>query len=123
MWNGCTFSVSLMPFGALSSPGRISAIFRKGEYEAAYSGFEGINPEGESLLSWLSQRHVTDIDVAGVATDYCVRATAADAAAAGFTTTALLNLTAGVSEPTTAAALDWMRAAGITLTGTPLGPA
>ncbi len=103
--------------------GRISAIFRKGEYEAAYSGFEGINPAGESLLTWLSQRHVTDVDVVGVTTDYCVRATAADAAAAGFTTTALLSLTAGVSEPTTAAALESMRAAGITLTGTPLGPA
>lgn len=102
--------------------GRISAIFRKGEYEAAYSGFEGTNPAGESLLSWLTQRHVTDVDVVGVATDYCVRATAADAAAAGFTTTALLNLTAGVSEPTTAAALVSMRGAGITLTGTPLGP-
>ncbi len=103
--------------------GRISAVFRKGEYEAAYSGFEGTNPEGESLLSWLSQRRVTDVDVVGVATDYCVRATAADAAASGFATTALLSLTAGISAATTAAALDSMRAAGITLTGAPLGPA
>jgi nicotinamidase/pyrazinamidase len=102
--------------------GRISAIFRKGEYQAAYSGFEGTNPEGESLLSWLSQRQVTEVDVAGLAADYCVRATATDAAAAGLTTTALLSLTAGVSQPSTAAALHSMLTAGITLTGTPLGP-
>jgi nicotinamidase/pyrazinamidase len=101
--------------------GQVEDIFRKGEYAAAYSGFEGRNHDGETLLDWLSKRGVTDVDVSGIATDYCVRATAADAAAAGFATTVLLGLTAGVSGPTTAEAVETMRAAGIMLAGSPLG--
>ena len=96
---------------------RIDEIFRKGEHAAAYSGFEGNSAAGDTLLSWLCARHVTDVDVAGLATDYCVRATAADAAAAGFSTTVLLELTAGVAAGSTAAALDALRAAGVTLSG------
>ena len=101
--------------------GRVEEIFRKGEYAAAYSGFEGASQAGETLLSWLTERHVTDVDVTGIATDYCVRATAADAASAGFATTVLLGLTAGVSAASTAAAIESMRAEGIAVTGTPLG--
>lgn len=101
--------------------GRIDGIFRKGEYTAAYSGFEGSTEAGESLQRWLTERTVTEVDVTGIATDYCVLATAADAAAAGFRTTVLLDLTAGVAEDTTAAAIESMRAAGITLTGSPPG--
>jgi nicotinamidase/pyrazinamidase len=101
--------------------GRMEEIFRKGEYAAAYSGFEGASQAGETLLSWLTERHVTDVDVTGIATDYCVRATAADAASAGFATTVLLGLTAGVSAASTAAAIESMRAEGIAVTGTPLG--
>ncbi len=103
--------------------GRVEEIFRKGEYAAAYSGFEGNSTAGDTLLSWLAERRVTDVDVAGIATDYCVRATAADAANAGFSTTVLLSLTAGVTEPTTAAAIRSLRAAGIAVTGEPLGAA
>jgi nicotinamidase/pyrazinamidase len=55
------------------------------------------------------------VDVVGIATDHCVRATALDAAAAGFTTTVLLNLCAGVAPETTNRALEQMRAAGIEL--------
>jgi nicotinamidase/pyrazinamidase len=97
--------------------GRLEEIFRKGQYAAAYSGFEGASAGGDTLLRWLSDRGVTEIDVAGLTTDYCVRATASDAAAAGFATTVLLSLTAGVTQPSTAAALDSMRAAGISLSG------
>ncbi|HTZ93489.1 MAG TPA: isochorismatase family protein [Streptosporangiaceae bacterium] len=92
-------------------------IFRKGQHAAAYSAFEGLSQRGESLLAWLSERGVTDIDVAGIATDYCVRATAADAAAAGFATTVRLDLTAGVDATTTAEALKSLRAAGVALVG------
>jgi nicotinamidase/pyrazinamidase len=103
--------------------GRVEEIFRKGQYAAAYSGFEGNSAAGDTLLSWLTERHVTDVDVAGLAADVCVRATAADAAKAGFATTVLLSLTAGVSGPTTAAAIESLRAAGVSLTGEPLGAA
>jgi nicotinamidase/pyrazinamidase len=102
---------------------RIAAVFRKGEHAAAYSGFEGKDAAGQTLLSWLSDRHVTDLDVAGIATDYCVSATARDAAAAGFATTVLLDLTAGVAQSSTDKAIESMRAARITLSGAPRSPA
>jgi nicotinamidase/pyrazinamidase len=99
---------------------RVAAVFRKGEYAAAYSGFEGRTESGEGLTDWLRARDVTDVDVVGIATDHCVRATALDAAVAGFGTTVLLDLTAGVAAGTTATALDQLRAAGVTLVGTPV---
>ena len=99
----------------------IGEIFRKGAYAAAYSGFEGTSEAGETLAGWLSERGVTDLDVVGIATDYCVRATATDAAVAGFVTTVLLNLTAGVDAKTTTEAIESMRDAGVELSGSPLG--
>jgi nicotinamidase/pyrazinamidase len=94
---------------------RIEEIFRKGAHEAAYSGFDGACTDGQSLDRWLIDRGITDVDVAGIATDYCVRATAADAAGAGFATRVLLDLTAGVDPATTANALADMRGAGVTI--------
>jgi len=99
---------------------RIEEIFRKGRYAAAYSGFEGTNQDGDSLDSWLREHGVADVDVVGIATDYCVYATAADAAKAGFATTVLLNLTARVDPQTTAAAIDQLRSARVALVGSPL---
>jgi nicotinamidase/pyrazinamidase len=100
---------------------RVEEVFRKGLHAAAYSAFEGVSESGETLLAWLSKRGVKDLDVVGIATDYCVRATAADAAAAGFATTVPLGLTAGVDPTTTAEALNWLREAGVKLSGSPLG--
>jgi nicotinamidase/pyrazinamidase len=102
---------------------QIQEIFRKGQHAAAYSAFEGANSAGETLGAWLTKRGVTDVEVVGLATDYCVYATSADAGRTGFATRVLLNLTAGVDPHTTAAAIEKLREAGITLTGTPLGPA
>lgn len=73
-------------------------IFRKGEYEAAYSGFEGKASDGTGLATWLRSRDVTEFDVCGIATDYCVRATALDGAREGFGVTVLRSLTAPVSD-------------------------
>ena len=110
--------------GAQFSPGldasRVEEIFRKGQYAAAYSGFEGSSEAGATMLAWLTERHVTEVDVVGIATDYCVQATALDAVANGFATTVLLKLTAGASKPTTDDAIDAMQAAGITVEGAPL---
>ena len=100
---------------------RIEEIFRKGAYAAAYSGFEGASEAGQMLQEWLAARGVTELDVAGIATDHCVRATATDAARAGFSTRVLLGLTAGVSAATTEVAIESMKADGILLAGTPLG--
>ncbi len=98
----------------------IEAVFRKGARSAAYSGFEGADADGIPLAAWLRDRGVTAVDIAGVATDHCVRATATDAATAGFDTRVLLALTAGVAADTTSAALDEMRTAGVELTGSPI---
>ena len=92
---------------------RIEAVFDKGAYTAAYSGFEGAEPGGTALREWLAARDVTDVEVVGIATDHCVRATALDAAAAGLAVTVLLDLTAGVAQESTERAIAEMRAAGI----------
>jgi nicotinamidase/pyrazinamidase len=93
----------------------IEAVFDKGDYTAAYSGFEGAEPAGTTLGEWLAGRGVTAVDIAGIATDHCVRATALDAARAGFATTVLLALCAGVAPETTERALAAMTAAGVTV--------
>jgi nicotinamidase/pyrazinamidase len=99
---------------------RIEAIFHKGEYAAAYSGFEGHTDAGECLVDWLRRHGVDGVEVVGIATDHCVRATALDAAREGFPTTVLLDLTAGVDPGTTAAAVAELTAAGVTLQGKPV---
>ena len=102
----------------------IQAYFRKGQFAAAYSGFEGLLapedavPTGErqpgSLASeadrfaadedaiglddWLQSHDVEDVVVVGIATDYCVMATALDAVQAGYSVTVIRSLTAGIAE-------------------------
>ena len=99
---------------------RVEAVFRKGTHAAAYSGFEGVDDAGTPLGDWLREHDVDEVDVVGIATDYCVRATAADAARAGFATRVLLGLTAGVTPESTAKAIEEMNAAGVELVGRPL---
>jgi nicotinamidase/pyrazinamidase len=102
---------------------RVEAVFSKGAYEAAYSGFEGrTDPgsgagSGETLSDWLQARGVTDVDIVGIATDHCVRATALDAVREGFATRVLLRYTAGVSAATVDTALARLRDAGVELVG------
>jgi nicotinamidase/pyrazinamidase len=107
-------------FAPTVTSGAIEAVFDKGAYAAAYSGFEGANENGVSLGDWLRQRGVTEVDVVGIATDHCVRATALDAAREGFVTRVLLDLTAGVAKESTETALKQLQDAGVTLTGTPV---
>lgn len=96
---------------------RVEAIFHKGEHAAAYSGFEGHTDSGECLADWLRRHGVDSVELVGIATDHCVRATALDAAREGFTTTVLLDLTVGVAATTIEAALAELRAASVTLAG------
>ncbi|MFF3487949.1 isochorismatase family protein [Streptomyces sp. NPDC002701] len=100
--------------------GALDAVFYKGAYEAAYSGFEGADEEGRGLTAWLREHGVTTVDVVGIATDHCVKATALDAAAAGFTTRVLLGLTAGVHHDTIQQARDELSQVGVELSGTPV---
>jgi nicotinamidase/pyrazinamidase len=94
---------------------RVEAVFDKGAFAAASSGFEGVDSGGNSLADWLRSHDVDQVDVAGIATDHCVRATAIDAAETGFRTTVLLNLTAGVAPETVKTAITAMTEAGVEL--------
>ncbi|OEJ51767.1 nicotinamidase [Streptomyces agglomeratus] len=107
-------------FAPAVASGAIAAVFDKGAHSAAYSGFEGTDENGVGLADWLRARGVTEVDVVGIATDHCVRATALGAVREGFTTHVLLDLTAGVSEATTERALEEMREAGVELSGKPV---
>ena len=90
----------------------IQTVVTKGQHAAAYSGFEGVDARGHLLLEVLKENRVDHIDICGLATDYCVRATALDARKAEFQVRILLNLCAPVSPETGQQALEEMKAAG-----------
>lgn len=78
----------------------VDEIFRKGQGCAAYSGFEGKSLEGKSLLEYLNDKDIDSVDIVGIATDYCVKATALDAGKCHFDTRVILDLTVPVAEET-----------------------
>lgn len=100
--------------------GDVDAVFRKGQYSSGYSGFEGETDEGRSLEQWLNDNGVAAVDIVGIATDHCVRATALDASGKGFDTRVLLGLTAGVSRESVGAAQTSMKEHGVRLVGDPV---
>lgn len=113
----------------------IDAYFRKGKFDAAYSGFDGLlapedevkvgereaheDPDDEdaeapvSLDDWLRENDVEDVVIVGLATDHCVRATALDAITAGYNTTVLRDYVAGVDEDASEEALEELEDAGV----------
>jgi len=103
--------------GAAFHPSMVVAfdeIFSKGRTSASYTGFDGAaEADGSGLAQWLRDRDVTEVDVVGLATDHCVRATALDAADEGFVTNVLLQWCAGIADDTTQAAVEQMTAADI----------
>jgi nicotinamidase/pyrazinamidase len=98
---------------------QVEAVFDKGAPAAANSGFEGHDTDGMALADWLREHGVNSVDIAGFATDHCVRATALDAVQQGFATTVLLDLTAGLAPAAVDAAIDEMAAAGVRLVRSP----
>lgn len=124
----------------------LDAEFLKGQYNDGYSGFDGVlgepdmvrskdgtagpygataaaaaasEADGQTMDDWLREHDVERITVVGIATDHCVRATALDASDAGYEVRVLTNLTAGVAEDTTTAALAEMETAGVMLSEWP----
>ncbi|MCI1746651.1 MAG: isochorismatase family protein [Acidipropionibacterium sp.] len=92
------------------------AVFDKGSYRAAYSGFEGTIggvDDGIHLADWLRAQRVDRVDVCGIATDFCVRATALDAAREGFATRVLGRLTAAVHPDAVPAVVEEFTRAGV----------
>jgi len=108
----CVVGTDGVAFHPNLDPQPFGAIFRKGEYAAAYSGFEGKTNGGIGLGEWLHSQDITDVDVCGIATDYCVRATALDATRAGFGVRLLTDLCAAVAPASGKAAIEEIRAAG-----------
>jgi nicotinamidase/pyrazinamidase len=121
---GAAFDPELVAGAAETRPGVVSAYqlvdaVYKGQFEAAYSAFEGVTDpagrDGRSLHALLGEAGITDVDVVGLATDHCDRATALDAVRLGYRVRLLTDLCAGVAPDTTAAALDELAAAGVEL--------
>ncbi|MBB4717732.1 nicotinamidase/pyrazinamidase [Streptomyces luteogriseus] len=104
-------------FAPAVTGGKVDAVFFKGAHSASKSGFEGADDEGTPLADWLRARGVEEVDVVGIATDHCVRATALDAVKAGFRARVRLDYSVGVAPDTTAAAVDDFRQAGIAVSG------
>ncbi len=124
----CTHGARSHPaMDGVIAAGLVDAWFHKGAYAAAYSGFEGtLAPDEDAdgpgptspssnLASWLRERGIGEVDVVGLATDHCVRATALDAVRDGFVTRVLCEMTAGVAPETTEAALADLKEAGVEL--------
>lgn len=87
----------------------------KGSGSPAYSAFEASTPGGTELIDVLRKHKVSAVDIVGIATDHCVRATALDARKAGLSVTVLLDKCVGVAPDTTIAAVNEMREAGATI--------
>ncbi|MGV0400885.1 isochorismatase family protein [Corynebacterium rhinophilum] len=94
--------------------GPAQAYFRKGEYTAAYSGFEG-EADGVLLADWLREHAIDAVDIVGIATDHCVQATAADALKEGFSVRVLSEYCSPVDPDRGDAALAKLRKAGATI--------
>ncbi|QIY68786.1 isochorismatase family protein [Streptomyces sp. RLB1-33] len=107
-------------FAPAVDSGHVDEVFFKGAHSASKSGFEGSAQDGTTLSAWLKARDIADLDVVGIATDHCVKATALDGVRAGFTVRVLLDYTAGVAADTTRTALAELRRAGVALSGEPV---
>lgn len=88
-------------------------VVSKGQEAASFSAFEGRTAGGETLADLLRDHHIDAVDVVGIATSFCVRQTALDAAGRGFATRVLAGLTADVNPAATPRTLEELAAAGV----------
>ncbi len=95
--------------------GAVTHHIAKGQGKPAYSLFEGVDADGRSAMDILSEAGVDSIDVVGIATDYCVRASALDAKAAGFQVRVLTDLVAAVAESSAMRTFEELTQAGVAL--------
>jgi nicotinamidase/pyrazinamidase len=89
---------------------------RKGQGVPAYSVYEGTTDDGGSVHALLERQAITDLDIVGLATDHCVRASAIDAVEHGRRVRVLTDLVAGVAAETSEAALAELAYLGVVLT-------
>lgn len=93
-------------------PSLIDEFFRKGAYTAAYSGFEGSTVGDVPMAQWLRDEGIDELDVCGIATDHCVRATVLDGLKEGFKVNVLARLCSPVDKQRGEDALNEMKTAG-----------
>ena len=75
-----------------------AVVISKGDDPArpGYSAFDGRTASGKTLAHDLRDRNVTRLYLSGIATDYCVKATALDALHAGFDVRVLTDAVTGI---------------------------
>lgn len=91
---------------------------KKGQGKHGYSIFEGVTDSGETIQEVIKRLGVTEVDIVGIATDYCVRASGLDAKTEGLDVRVITSLTAGVSAGSTEAAIDELVDAGVRVSAT-----
>ena len=91
---------------------KINIHVQKGQGKPAYSLFEGSTPDGKPIVDLIKELGISEVEVCGIATDYCVLASSVDARKNGLEVTLLTDLVAGVSESSSLAAIESMAAAG-----------
>lgn len=112
----CVAGTEGAEYDAVFDASRVTHHLKKGQGRPAYSLFEGVSDDGQTAADILDAHGIRDIDIAGIATDYCVRASALDAVAAGREVRVFTDLVAGVHPDSSAAALAEIERAGATLT-------
>jgi nicotinamidase/pyrazinamidase len=91
------------------------AVVQKGK-DQKHDSYSGVQDDGGAqteLNPLLKKLGVQELIIYGLATDYCVKATALDAAKAGYEVTVIEGLSRGVAPDTTAMALDEMKQMGV----------
>lgn len=111
----CVAGTAGADYDPLLDADRVDVHVRKGQGEPAYSIFDGVTDDGMTVSDKVQQLGVDSVDVVGIATDYCVRASALDAVAHGLHVRVLTDLVAGVAQASSAAALEEMAKAGVEL--------
>lgn len=110
-------------FGAQYHPNlktdKIQIDIFKGQGANGYSIFEGTTKEGKSFLELLDQHQIDEVDVVGIATDYCVLASAMDSKKHGLKVRVISSLTAGVSAESTEKAIDSLIDNGVEVVASP----
>ena len=91
---------------------------KKGQNQNGYSIFEGVDDSGKTLPELIAEQGIDEVDVVGIATDYCVRASALDANAAGLRVRVITSLTAGVAPASIEASIDELVDAGVQVLAT-----
>lgn len=91
---------------------------KKGQDAHGYSIFEGLSEQGEPIAELLERLGIVSVDVVGIATDYCVRASSLDALKHDLQVKVITSLTAGVAPQSIERAIDELVDAGATVVAT-----